>query len=211
MVKIMNKIYPTSDFRKKRESLNFTQELMADYSGVSVRTIQNIEGGRGCKIDTLKDLSSVLEVPFSDFLPSLSTEKFKGSWNNLVLGFFKINFIKAPLYSLITILAFVGFITIYEQAEKIGIIERPSTQELLVFEQEMKTLGVEKVTPNQEDPKKVAIKIGIFTFIFIWFGFATTLLIRWLQVSRDFDVLISKPLDNFFQRMFAKVKLATIG
>lgn len=59
-----------SALKKIREEKNFTQEELAEKSGLSVRTIQRIEAGTAPKGYTLKTLASTLEVAEKDLLIS---------------------------------------------------------------------------------------------------------------------------------------------
>ncbi|MBD8082406.1 helix-turn-helix domain-containing protein [Chryseobacterium caseinilyticum] len=59
-----------SALKKIREEKNFTQEELAEKSGLSVRTIQRIEAGTAPKGYTLKTLASTLDVAEKDLLIS---------------------------------------------------------------------------------------------------------------------------------------------
>jgi transcriptional regulator with XRE-family HTH domain len=52
--------------QKLRLQRGWSQEQLAELSGVSVRTIQRIEGGQTASVETLKALGSVFEVDFSE-------------------------------------------------------------------------------------------------------------------------------------------------
>lgn len=51
--------------QKLRLQRGWSQEQLAELSGVSVRTIQRLEGGKPASPETLKAVASVLEVDFS--------------------------------------------------------------------------------------------------------------------------------------------------
>ncbi len=51
--------------QKLRLQRGWSQEQLAEMSGVSVRTIQRLEGGQSAAVETLKAVASVLEVDFS--------------------------------------------------------------------------------------------------------------------------------------------------
>jgi transcriptional regulator with XRE-family HTH domain len=48
--------------KKLRAQRNWSQEQVARFSGLSVRTIQRVESGQGASLETLKSLASVFEV-----------------------------------------------------------------------------------------------------------------------------------------------------
>jgi transcriptional regulator with XRE-family HTH domain len=52
--------------QKLRLQQGWSQEQLADMSGVSVRTIQRLEQGKPAAIETLKSLGAVLNVPFHE-------------------------------------------------------------------------------------------------------------------------------------------------
>src|SRR5436190_20229899 len=57
---------PIQKLRLKR---GWSQQQLADASGLSVRTIQRIENGQAPSIETLKSLAAVFEVDFSSLNP----------------------------------------------------------------------------------------------------------------------------------------------
>lgn len=63
--------------RKLRLKRGWSQDQLAEFSGLSVRTIQRIEHGRNPSIETAKSLAAVFEVDYSTFIPeeSVMTEK----------------------------------------------------------------------------------------------------------------------------------------
>jgi transcriptional regulator with XRE-family HTH domain len=52
--------------QKLRLQHGWSQEQLADLSGVSVRTIQRIEQGKPASAESLKNLGAVLDVPFQN-------------------------------------------------------------------------------------------------------------------------------------------------
>jgi transcriptional regulator with XRE-family HTH domain len=52
--------------QKLRLQHGWSQEQLAELSGVSVRTIQRIEQGKPASAESLKNLGAVLDVPFHD-------------------------------------------------------------------------------------------------------------------------------------------------
>src|SRR5471030_1867811 len=72
--------------KQLRLSRNFSQEQLAQMSGLNVRTIQRIESGHKASVESLKCLAAVLEVEIS----TLEQEKFmidkhSHNWNKLPL------------------------------------------------------------------------------------------------------------------------------
>lgn len=51
--------------KKLRAEKNWSQEQVASFSGLSIRTIQRVESGQKASIETLKSLASVFEVDIS--------------------------------------------------------------------------------------------------------------------------------------------------
>ncbi len=52
--------------QKVRLQRGWSQQQLADLSGLSVRTIQRIERGQGASVETLKSLAAVFETDFSN-------------------------------------------------------------------------------------------------------------------------------------------------
>lgn len=52
--------------RKLRLQKAWSQEQLAQMSGLSVRTIQRIERGQACGLESIKSLAAVFQVPVSD-------------------------------------------------------------------------------------------------------------------------------------------------
>ncbi len=55
--------------QKLRLQRGWSQEQLAELSGLSVRTIQRIENGKPASAESLKSLASVFEIEFSMLLP----------------------------------------------------------------------------------------------------------------------------------------------
>jgi transcriptional regulator with XRE-family HTH domain len=51
--------------KKLRAERNWSQEQVAAFSGLSIRTIQRVESGQSASLETLKSLASVFEVDIS--------------------------------------------------------------------------------------------------------------------------------------------------
>ncbi|WP_442855148.1 helix-turn-helix domain-containing protein [Colwellia sp. TT2012] len=70
--------------KELRISRHFSQEQLAQMSGLNVRTIQRIESGQNASLESLKCLASVLDVD----IPTLNQEKLvidknSDNWKNL--------------------------------------------------------------------------------------------------------------------------------
>jgi transcriptional regulator with XRE-family HTH domain len=59
--------------RKLRLQRGWTQEQLAEMAGLSVRSIQRVERGRNCSLETLKCLAAVFEVDLSALQPGGET------------------------------------------------------------------------------------------------------------------------------------------
>jgi len=57
--------------RKLRLQRGWSQEQLAQMSGLSIRTIQRIERGRTAGLESLKSLAAVFEVDFSNLAPEI--------------------------------------------------------------------------------------------------------------------------------------------
>lgn len=55
--------------RKLRLRRGWSQEQLAELAGLSTRTIQRIERGQSCSLETLKSLAAVFEVDIATFRP----------------------------------------------------------------------------------------------------------------------------------------------
>ncbi len=64
--------------KQLRIAAHFSQEQLAQMSGLNVRTIQRIESGQNASVESLKCLASVLEVDIS----TLTQEKFMPDKNS---------------------------------------------------------------------------------------------------------------------------------
>lgn len=55
--------------RKLRLQRGWSQEQLAEMSGLSVRTVQRVEQGKSVSIESAKSIAAVLEIEFSQLLP----------------------------------------------------------------------------------------------------------------------------------------------
>lgn len=107
--------------RKLRLKRAWSQEQLAQLSGLNIRTIQRIERGQKAGLESLKSLAAVFEVELNELLPEenmnssdkVSEEEnrviehvkdIKGFYSHLinytvvVMGLFLINFLTSPGY-----------------------------------------------------------------------------------------------------------------
>lgn len=69
--------------RKLRERKNWSQEQLATFSGLNVRTIQRIESGNKASLESLKSLASVFEVDISTLTEAVIViDKESASWRS---------------------------------------------------------------------------------------------------------------------------------
>ena len=70
--------------KKLRTQRNWSQEQLAEYCGLSVRTIQRVESGNKASIETLMSLASVFEVDMSKLTEEITViDKTSEDWKNL--------------------------------------------------------------------------------------------------------------------------------
>ena len=55
--------------QKLRLQRGWSQQQLADLSGLSIRTIQRIENGQAASVETMKSLASVFEIDFNQLQP----------------------------------------------------------------------------------------------------------------------------------------------
>jgi transcriptional regulator with XRE-family HTH domain len=70
--------------KKLRTQRNWSQEQLAEFCGLSVRTIQRVESGNKASIETLMSLASVFEVDISKLTEEITViDKASEDWKNL--------------------------------------------------------------------------------------------------------------------------------
>jgi transcriptional regulator with XRE-family HTH domain len=65
------------DIKKMRLERHWSQEQLAEMSGLSIRTIQRIENGENAGLESLKSLASVFEINITDSDKKEEIEQFK--------------------------------------------------------------------------------------------------------------------------------------
>lgn len=74
--------------KKLRVERNWSQEQLAEFCGLSVRTIQRVESGNQASVETLKCLASVFEVDISKLTEEITViDKDADDWKRLPLWF----------------------------------------------------------------------------------------------------------------------------
>ena len=77
--------------RELRKKHKWSQEQLADLSGLNVRTIQRVESGNKASIETLKCLASVFEIDILKLTEEITViNKESENWKELPL-WFRIN------------------------------------------------------------------------------------------------------------------------
>ncbi|MDG1732434.1 MAG: helix-turn-helix transcriptional regulator [Thalassotalea sp.] len=74
--------------KKLRAENNWSQEQVAVFSGLSIRTIQRVESGQSASLETLKSLASVFEVDISKLTEEIKViDKKSEHWRAQPLWF----------------------------------------------------------------------------------------------------------------------------
>ena len=97
-----------ADIKKLRLERHWSQEQLAEMSGLSARTIQRIESGQNADFETLKSLASVFEINLSSLNKKEEEEQLQLEENKIedLKGLYK--FIALAIFSLI-ITFFISF------------------------------------------------------------------------------------------------------
>jgi len=100
--------------KRLRGKNNWSQEQLADFSGLNVRTIQRVEGGQKASLETLKSLASVFEVDISKLTEEITViDKESEHWKNLP-WWFRVNMIGVNTHRHILVVEFfllsLGFV-----------------------------------------------------------------------------------------------------
>jgi transcriptional regulator with XRE-family HTH domain len=90
-----------ADIKKLRLERHWSQEQLAEMSGLSTRTIQRIESGQNADFETLKSLASVFEINLSSLNKEEEKEQLRieEKRNEDIKGLYK--FIALAIFSLI--------------------------------------------------------------------------------------------------------------
>lgn len=69
--------------KKLRKNNNWSQEQLASFCGVSLRTIQRVKAGNTASLDTLKSLASVFEIEISKLTEEITViDKTTENWKS---------------------------------------------------------------------------------------------------------------------------------
>lgn len=101
--------------QKLRLQHGWSQQQLADLSGLSVRTIQRIEGGQGGSTESMKSLAAVFEIDFSSLLPesnNMATNLNSGISTDEALALEHVRKLKRFYLHLIQYLVAIGLLTI---------------------------------------------------------------------------------------------------
>ncbi|MDJ0918302.1 MAG: helix-turn-helix transcriptional regulator [Woeseiaceae bacterium] len=70
--------------KKLRDKNGWSQEQLASFSGLNVRTVQRVESGQKASLETLKCLASVFEVDIATLTEEITViDKSKEEWQRL--------------------------------------------------------------------------------------------------------------------------------
>ena len=89
------------DLKKMRLERHWSQEQLAEMSGLSIRTIQRIENGENAGLESLKSLASVFETNITDSDKKEEIEQFRKEEEHVqnVKGFY--GFLALAIFSLV--------------------------------------------------------------------------------------------------------------
>tara|TARA_B100000780_G_C20877877_1_gene349203 strand:- start:34 stop:492 length:459 start_codon:yes stop_codon:yes gene_type:complete len=77
--------------KKLRVEKNWSQEQVAIFSGLSIRTIQRVESGQSASIETLKSIASVFEIDISKLTEEIKVIDKKSEHWKALHWFFRWN------------------------------------------------------------------------------------------------------------------------
>ena len=99
--------------QKLRLQRGWSQEQLADLSGLSVRTIQRLERGQPASVESLKALGAAFEIDFSDLKePDMNTTMNQSVRADEALALAHVRNLKGFYMHLVTYVLVIGFLTI---------------------------------------------------------------------------------------------------
>lgn len=109
--------------QKLRLQRGWSQQQLADLSGLSARTIQRIEGGQVASAESLKSLAAVFEIDFASLQPEsdMNTSPDQGIHSDEALAFQHVRKLKGFYKHLMTYLIVISGLTI------LNIVRNPTT------------------------------------------------------------------------------------
>mgnify|MGYP001953703671 FL=1 len=211
--------------RDKRLKRGWDQESIAHMSGLSVRTIQRIEAGNSCSLDTLKSLSAAMELNhFSELLPQPNKNEYHPSKMDL----FKISLNELIIKNAIRVVTFtcflIGLISFIYTIEMVDFVDQNLSVEERIekeiqshkkikpdsplfiskTEQQIRTEVIQRIENekrplNKEEWKELK---GIMIWLFYFCLFLTTVysLIRTFS-TYEFNEVVNKPLELKFTNL----------
>jgi len=80
------------DIKKMRLERHWSQDQLAEMSGLSIRTVQRIENGENAGLESLKSLAAVFETNIADSDKKVEMEQFRKeeAYVQNVKGFYKL-------------------------------------------------------------------------------------------------------------------------
>tara|TARA_B110001454_G_scaffold160989_1_gene150400 strand:- start:73 stop:525 length:453 start_codon:yes stop_codon:yes gene_type:complete len=93
------------DLKKMRLERHWSQEQLADMSGLSIRTIQRIENGENAGLETLKSLAAVFDTTIKDSDKNAEREQVRKEEEYIqnLKGFYKM--LALAIFSLVVFLS----------------------------------------------------------------------------------------------------------
>lgn len=101
-MEMQSKTINLRDIKEMRLDRHWSQEQLAEMSGLSIRTIQRIESGENAGLESLKSLASVFEINITDSDKKEEIEQIRKEEEYVqnVKGFYKI--LALAIFSLFT-------------------------------------------------------------------------------------------------------------
>ena len=104
--------------REYRTVKGWDQDTLAHMAGISTRTIQRIEAGQSCSLDTLKSVSAAMDLKhFSELLPQPKKNEYRPKPINLLGIVFSELVIKNALRAFTLSLCVIGFLSFMNTTE----------------------------------------------------------------------------------------------
>jgi transcriptional regulator with XRE-family HTH domain len=99
--------------QKLRLQRGWSQEQLADLSGLSVRTIQRLERGQPASVESLKALGAAFEIDFSDLKePDMNTAPSQSIRIDEALALAHVRKLKGFYMHLVLYVSIVGFLAL---------------------------------------------------------------------------------------------------
>ena len=119
--------------REKRLAKGWDQETVAHMAGLSVRTIQRIEAGSSCSLETLKSLSAAMDLKhFSELLPTPDKSEYKPTIWDFMGVLFKETLWRGIYRTMVISMVCIGALTSMYVAEE-------ATREEMTYEERLES------------------------------------------------------------------------